>query len=127
MVDEEGVYHNSGRSFFLRYYGRDLYLSCFNPDEKTYVVRSAIGDSPEVPVYEEVHPDWTLDLFVMKRNASFVEFARFHPPHRPVADRLQLENGLLVGWLMDKAHVEQCVKKAIVAADKGSHFEMTRY
>ena len=36
MIDEEGAYHNSGRSFFLRYYGQDLHLSWFNSDERTY-------------------------------------------------------------------------------------------
>ncbi|MER9368721.1 hypothetical protein NKI66_22355 [Mesorhizobium sp. M0518] len=127
MVDEEGGYHNSGRSFFLRYYGQDLHLSWFNPGEKTYVVRSPIGKPLEVPEYEEVRPEWVLDVFVMKKNGSFVEFARFQPPHRPASDRVHLENGLLVGWAMDQQYVEQCVKKAVKAADKGAHFEMIRY
>lgn len=127
MVDEEGGYHNSGRSFFLRYYGQDLHLSWFNPGEKTYVIRSPIGKPFEVPNYEEVHPEWTLDVFVMRKNGSFVEFARFQPANRPVADHVKLENGLLVGWGMDQRYVELCVKKALRAADKGSHFEMTSY
>ncbi len=127
MVDEEGAYHNCGRSFFSRYYGQDLHLSCFNPGEKTYVIRSPIGEQPVVPEYEEVHPEWMIDVFVLKKNGSFVEFARFQPPHRPVADLVQLANGLLVGWVMDQKYVEQCAKKAIAAADDNNHFEITSY
>ncbi len=127
MIDEEGVYSNSGRSFFSRYYGKNLHLSCFNPCEKTYVIRSPICEQSEPPEYEEVHPEWTLDFFVMKKNGAFVEFARFQPPHRPVRDLVQLEKGVLVGWAMDREYVEQCAKKAIAAADKGNHFEITSY
>jgi hypothetical protein len=127
MIDEDGTYHNSGRSFFLRYYGHDLHLSCFNPGENTYVIRSPIGEPSEVPEYEEVHPEWTLDVFVVKKNGSFVEFARFQPPHRPVADYVQLEDGSLVGWVMDQEYVEQCVKKALGATDNGNDFDMIRY
>ncbi|TIT06407.1 MAG: hypothetical protein E5W74_29570 [Mesorhizobium sp.] len=127
MVDEKGSYHNSGRSFFLRYYGQDLHLSWFNPDEKTYVVRSPIGEEYEIPEYEEVHPEWTLDVFVMKKNGSFVEFARFQPPHRPPSDRVQLRNGSLVGWVLDQRHVDLCVNKSLQATDKGAHFEMFHY
>ncbi|RWM16034.1 MAG: hypothetical protein E5X53_27700 [Mesorhizobium sp.] len=127
MIDEEGAYHNSGRSFFLRYYGQDLHLSWFSPGEKTYIVHSPLGKALQIPEHEEVHPEWMLDVFVMKKNGSFVEFARFQPPHRPAADRIHLENGLLVGWSMDQRYVELCAKKAGQAADKGARFEMTRY
>lgn len=34
MIDETGDYHNSGRSFFVKYYGSDLHLSWFNPEER---------------------------------------------------------------------------------------------
>ncbi|ANT51356.1 hypothetical protein [Mesorhizobium amorphae] len=127
MIDEKSIYHNSGRSFFLRYYGQDLHLSWFNPDEKTYIVRSPIGKASEVPEHEEVHPEWTVDVFVMKKNGSFVEFARFQPPHRPPSDKVQLQNGVLVGWVMDQRYVDLCASKALQAADKGAHFEMIRY
>ena len=127
MIDEEGAYHNSERSFFLRYYGNDLHLSCFNPGEKTYVIRSPIGEPPEVPKYEAVHPEWTLDFFILKKNGAIIEFARFQPPHKPVADQVELENGSLVGWTMDQPYVEQCVKKALEAAANGTTFELTRY
>jgi len=127
MIDEEGAYHNSGRSFFLRYYGQDLHLSWFNPDQKTYIIRSPIGSPFDVPASEEVNPEWTLDVFVMKKNGSFVEFARFQPPERPPADQLQLENGSLVGWVMDQGYVEQCAKRAIIAAEGGNQFDMIRF
>ncbi len=57
----------------------------------------------------------------------FVEFVRFQPPHRPVADYVQLEDGSLVGWVMDQEYVEQCVKKALGATDNGNDFDMIRY
>lgn len=127
MIDEEGVYHNSGRSFFLRYYGQDLHLSWFNPSERTYVIRSPIGKPIELPKHEEATPEWTLDVFLLKKSGSLVEFARFHPPQRPVADSIQLKNGLLVGWDMDQEYVEQCAKMALDAADKGNHLDIMRY
>ena len=127
MIDEEGDYHNSGRSFFLRYYGQDLHLSWFNPDEKTYFIRSPIGKPFDVPKYEEVTPEWTLDVFVIKKNGSFAEFARFHPPQRSVVDKIEMKNGSLVGWAMDQDYVEQCVEIAFSTAGRGNHFEMIRY
>jgi hypothetical protein len=128
MIDDAGKYHNSGRSFFLRYYGNDLYLSCFNPGEKTYIVRSPIDRHFNVPQYEEVHPDWTLDVFVLKANGSFVEFARFQPPGRPVIDRVQLKKGSVSGWVMDQDYVDQCARTAIAESSKGSpQFRMIRY
>ncbi len=45
----DGTYHNSGRSFFLRYYGHDLHLSCFNRGEKTYVIRSRLASRLRSP------------------------------------------------------------------------------
>lgn len=129
-IDKKGTYHNSGRSFFLRYYGDDLYLSCFNPGEKTYVIRSPIGRvTGNIPPFEEVHPEWTLDVFLLEANASFVEFARFHPPTRPVIDRIQLENGVVSGWAMDREYIDQCVKVALstVESNHGAQFKMIRY
>jgi hypothetical protein len=129
MIDEKGKYHNSGRSFFLRYYGNDLFLSCFNPGEKAYIVRSPIGRRCIVPQYEEVHPDWTLDVFVLKANGSFVEFARFQPPERqPVIDRVQLKKGAVSGWVMDQEYVDRCAKMAIAESSNGIvQFRMIRY
>jgi hypothetical protein len=126
-IDEKGAYHNSGRSFFLRYYGTNLHLSWFNPGEKTYVIRSPLQKRSHIPHYEEVHPQWTLDLFVLKQTHSLIEFARFHPVERPVIDRIQLRKGGVVGWTMDKDYVEQCVKMAINSANKSNHFDMIRY
>jgi hypothetical protein len=126
MIEEDGSYHNSGRSFFSRYYGQDLYLSCFNPDEKTYIVRSPIAEPVKPPKYERVHPEWTLDVFVM-RTGAFIEFARYQPPYWPVADFVELQNGMLTGWAMDRRHVELCVKKAIASSGGGSRFVMSRY
>ena len=127
MIDERGMYHNSGRSFFTRYYGKDLYLSCFNPDEKTYVIPSPLKSSVEVPPMEVVHPEWTLDMFFMKTNGSFVEFARFQPPTRPVIDQVQLKNGRLVGWRMDQEYVAQCAKTAVANVNAGEQFRLIRY
>jgi hypothetical protein len=127
MVDEEGTYHNCGRSFFLRYYGPDLHLSCFNPGEKTYIIRSPIGKLSRPPEYEEVHPQWTLDVFVMKKNRMFIEFARFQPPHRSGTDLVHLADGELVGWVMDREYVDRCAKMAIAATNKGERFEVIRY
>ncbi len=120
MIDERGMYHNSGRSFFTRYYGKDLYLNCFNPDEKTFVVRSPLKGNVKVPKTELVHPEWTLDMFFMKTNGSFVEFARFHPPRRPVLDQLQLKKGRVVGWKIDQEYVAECAKTAMANVNAGA-------
>jgi hypothetical protein len=127
MIDDDGEYHNSGRSFFLRYYGQDLHLSWFNPSERTYIIRSPIGKPIDIPKYEEANPEWMLDVFVVKKNGSFVEFARYQPPNRPVKDQIELMNGSLVGWSMDQGYVERCAKTALLASESGSHFEMIRY
>ena len=127
MIDESGAYHNSGRSFFATYYGANLHLSWFNPDEHTYVVPSLVGPLIAPPEHEILHPEWTMDVFLMKEHGSFFEFARYHPPHRPTADAFEISHGNLVGWEMDKEYVEACAKQAIEQAPKGATFSMVRY
>ncbi len=125
MIDESGICRNSGRSFFVRYYGHDLHMSWFNPEEKTYVVRSPLSVCVELPLSEEVSPEWTVDVFVMRKTASIVEFVRYQPPQR-TADKVEMKNGCLVGWHMDKAYVDYCAARAIGVAKKGEHFEIGR-
>lgn len=127
LIDAAGNYHNSGRSFFLRYYGSDLFLSCFNPNERTYVVPSHVGTPVEVPEKEQINPEWTLDMFVLAKTGSFVEFARFQPPHRPVIDRLVLTKGAVTGWHLDREYVEQRVEQALAESGRGEQFRMFRY
>lgn len=128
LLDEDGDLHNSGRSFFSRYYGGDLYLSCFAPDEKTYVVPALLGESVPAPRYEEVRPEWTVDSIVVKATEALVDFVRYQPPHRPVDDLVQLSEGHLVGWRMDKEYVDQCARRAAsVGATRRTTFDITRY
>jgi len=127
LIDITGSYHNSGRSFFVRYYGDDLYLSAFNPDESTYVVQSPLGESGAPPPFEIAHPAWTIDMFVHQPTGSFIEFVRFQPDERPTEDFVELTGGMLSGWSMDRAYVEHCVGKAIEAAGKGNVFSIERY
>jgi len=89
-------------------------------------VRSPLSDGVVPPVFEEVHPEWTVDVFLMKQTASFVEFARFQPPHRPPKDRFIMKNGMLDGWVMDKKYVEECIAKAI-SVPKKNQFSLSRY
>ena len=126
-IDVAGDYFNSGRSFFVRYYGADLYLSAFNPDERTYVVACPIGAGIEPPPFEITHIAWTVDVFVHEPTGSFVEFARFHPDERPTEDFVELTNGALTGWSMDHGYLKRCVKMAIDHVGKGSAFRMDRY
>jgi hypothetical protein len=126
LIDEGGNYDSSGRSFFIRYYGKDLHLSRFSADEKTYIIPSPLHQEIELPAAEEVHPEWTVDVFLMKETASFVEFARFQPPHHPTKDRFHMSHGRLVGWEMDKTYVEECVTKAIAAQGR-NQFSLSRY
>lgn len=127
LVDVDGSYYGSDRSFFIRYYGHDLYLSCFNPGEKTYLVRSPIGEAISPPAYQRVQPQWTVDVFLMKETASFVEFARYNPLSRPAIDFVEFENGRVVGWTLDRHYVETCVATAIAQARDGDHFSITRF
>ncbi|MEB3047697.1 hypothetical protein [Rhizobium mulingense] len=126
FLNDDGGYLTSGRSFFIRYLGKDLLLSCFNPEEKTYVVKSPIGATITPAESEVVWPVWTLDLFLTP-TGSMIEFARFHPPARPVCDYVEFADGALVGWSWDKAYVDDCVKKAADAIAAGVNFEMVRY
>lgn len=126
-IDSAGKYLNSGRSFFIRYHGDNLYLSAFNPGERTYVVASPIGAKPEPPPFEIAHAAWTVDMFVHEPTASLVEFARFHPDERPTDDFVELTDGMLTGWSMDQAYVERCVQTALDHAGKGATFRMHRY
>jgi hypothetical protein len=127
LVKPDGSYHNSGRTFFTRYYGQDLYLSCFSPDEMTYVVRSPVGERVPPPDYERVHPEWTIDTFLVEEIGGFAEVARHHPPHRPVADFIEFENGCIAGWNMDKSYVEKCVRAVIKGSKDEQQFRFFRY
>ncbi len=127
MIDETGAYHNSGRSFFVKYYGADLHLSWFSTDERTFVIPSPVGISSSPPEHEVLHPEWTMDVFLMKENGSFAEFARYQPAHRPTIDAFEFSHGHLVGWAMDKEYVEARVAEAIEQAPKGANFGLVRY
>jgi len=127
LVDAKGSYHNSGRSFFVRYYGDDLYLSAFNPDERTYVVPSPVGTAGTPPTFEIAHPAWTVDMFVHQPTGSFIEAVRFHPDTRPTADFVELTEGAVTGWSMDQDYVEQCVCRVIASAGQGNSVRVDRY
>lgn len=126
-IEADGSYANSGRSFFNRYHGRDLYLSCFNPEEKTYVVRSPVGMPIAPPPYERCTPLWTVDLFVHAPTGGFIEAVRFHPDHRPVADFVELMDGALTSWNMDEAYVDQLVSQAVTRVGQENSFTLDRY
>jgi len=126
-IDAAGDYFNSGRSFFVHYHGGDLYLSTFNPGERTYVVASLIGARVEPPPFEIAHAAWTVDMFVLEATGSLAEFVRYHPDERPTRDFVELTNGMLTGWSMDQEYVERCVRTASDHAGKGNAFRMDRY
>jgi hypothetical protein len=126
-IDAAGNYFNSGRSFFVRYYGGNLYLSAFNPGERTYVVASPIGTDIKPPPFEIAQAAWTVDMFVHEPTGSLIEFARFQPDDRPTEDFVELTDGVLTGWSMDQAFVERCVRTALNHAGKGDVFRMERY
>lgn len=127
-IELDGSYSTSGRSFFAHYYGNDLHLSWFSTDEKTHVVPSPLARAqPTIPKYEKIHPEWTLDFFLVSEVPIFVEFARYQPPNRPVVDWIEIKNGALVGWSMDKAYVDKCAKLAIANSRQGATFKMMGY
>lgn len=127
QIDGDGHYINSGRSFFSRYHGGDLYLSAFNPEERTFRIPSPVGEPAAPPGYEVVRAAWTVDMFVHAPTGSFIEFARFQPDHRPVNDVIELVHGEIKGWAMDQAYVETCVETAIANAGKGDALRFDRY
>lgn len=127
MIDETGAYRNSGRSFFVKYYGSDLHLSWFSTDERTFVIPSSVGISTPPPEYEVLRPEWTMDVFLMKENGSFVEFARYQPAHRPTIDAFEFSHGHLIGWAMDKEYVDARAEQAVAQAPKGANFGLVRY
>lgn len=126
-IDNAGSYFNSGRSFFVRYYGNDLYLSALNPGERTYVVPSPVGTALTPPPFEKAHAAWTMDMFVHEPTGSLIEFARFHPDERPANDFVELSSGLLTGWSFDQTYVESCVQMALDQAGKGNALRLYRY
>lgn len=127
LIDAAGEYLNFGRSFFIRYHGGDLYLSCFNPGERTYVVRSPIGERGKPPPFEVAHAAWTVDVFFHEPSGGLMEFARFQPDERPTRDFVELTDGMLTGWSMDRAFVERCVQTALDQVGKGNLFRKYRY
>jgi len=127
LVDEGGISHSSGRSFFSRYCAQDLHLSCFAPGDQTHIIPSLVGERALVPEFESVHPEWTLDTYFIKSTGAIVDFARYHPPHRPVKDVMRFAKGELVGWAMDREYVEQCARRAVVSSARGRSFEISRY
>jgi hypothetical protein len=126
-IEADGEYHSSGRSFFARYHGRSLYLSCIDPEEKTYPVHSPIGEPVAPPSFERCAPTWTIDLFLHTQTASIIEFARFVPDGRPIADHVELTDGRLSAWAMDQAYVDGLVRVAIAEAGQGNTFNAFRW
>jgi hypothetical protein len=126
-IEADGSYANSGRSFFTRYYGRDLHLSRFNPEEKTFVVGSPLGTPVTPPRYERCAPSCTVDFFLHGPSGSFVEAARFHPDNRPVKDFVEMVDGQLAGWAMDREYVDGLVHEAVAQVERGTSFVFRRY
>ncbi|MCF4126245.1 hypothetical protein [Methylobacterium sp. SyP6R] len=126
-IDDAGDYVNSGRSFFVRYYGKDLYLSVFNPDERTYLVSSPIGAHVAPPPFEVVPAAYIVDMFLHEPTGYLVEFVRFQPDEQPANEFVELSNGILTGWSMDKSYVERCVCSAIKEAGNGNIFREFKY
>lgn len=122
----DGTYEYSGHSFFSRYVGHDLLLSRFNPEEKTYLVKSPLGQSLALETYEKIWPEWTFELFILPSGQA-VEAARYHPPHRPVIDFVEYSQGVLVGWSWDKAYVDELAQKAAAFAAEGGKFRRFEY
>ncbi|MGE8103389.1 hypothetical protein ACQKP1_06815 [Allorhizobium sp. NPDC080224] len=125
-LDHDGTYEYSGHSFFSRYIQQDLYLSRFNPEEKTYLIKSPVGISAAPEPDEKIWPEWTFELFILP-TGQIVEAARFHPPHRPVNDFVEYSYGQIVGWHWDKAYVDDVARKAAAYASVGGSFRVERY
>lgn len=125
-IEADGEYYNSGRSFFTRYHGQDLYLSCFNPEEKTYLIRSPIGEPVAPPAFERCSPSWTIDFFLHAPSGSFIEVARAANDTNPASDFVELVDGQLSGWNMDRSYVDALVKTAIGQVGRGNTFHFHR-
>lgn len=125
-LEHDGTYEYSGHSFFLRYVGQDLLLSRFNPEEKTYLIRSPLGQTFVPDAQETIWPEWTFELFIMP-TGQLVEVARYHPPHRPVGDFVEYSHGVLVGWHWDKAHVDNVARQALASVAEGVGFKWHSY
>ncbi|MCZ7859737.1 hypothetical protein O9X81_24380 [Agrobacterium salinitolerans] len=125
-LHHDGTYEYSGHSFFSRYVGQDLLLSRFNPEERTYLVRSPL-DQPTVPkAYEKIWPAWTFELFILP-SGQLVEAARYHPDHRPVSDFVEYSHGALTGWNWDKIYVDKVARQAAALAAEGVAFKRLDY
>jgi hypothetical protein len=122
----DGTYEYSGHSFFSRYVGQDLLLSRFNPEEKTYVVKSPLSELSMPEGHEKIWPEWTFELFILS-TGQLVEAARYHPPDRPVGDFVEYFDGVLVGWSWDKAHVDEVARQAAAFVAEGSAFKRLNY
>lgn len=118
-INADGTYDSSGRSFFTRYHGKDLYLSCFNPEEKTYLVRSPIGEQATPPAYERCTPSWTLDFFLHVPTGRLFEVVRATTDDNPAADFVELVHGHLSGWNMDRDYVDALVQTGISQIETG--------
>lgn len=119
IIDPDGGYRHSGRSYFIRYYGRAMHLSCFGPDEMTYIVDSPVGPQRTPPAKQTVHPEWMVDSFLVAKVGSFAEVARYQPPRRPPIDSLSLTFGAVTGWHMDQRYVEGCVRSILSQVEAG--------
>lgn len=125
-LERDGTYEYSGHSFFSRYVGHDLLLSRFNPEEKTYIIKSPLGQSSVPDADETIWPEWTFELFILP-TGQLVEAARYHAPHRPVNDFVEYSRGALVGWHWDKAYVDDVARQAAAHAAEGVGFKVRIY
>jgi hypothetical protein len=125
-LERDGKYEYSGYSFFSRYVGHDLLLSRFNPEERTYLVKSPLGRTSVPEAQETIWPEWTFELFILP-TGQLVEAARYHPPHRPANDFVEYSHGNLVGWYWDKSHVDSLARQAAAFVAEGVGFRVHSY
>ncbi len=127
IINSDGNYIGSGRSFFVRYSGNDLYLSAFWSDEKTYIVPSPIGRSVSPPPFEVIQVAWTVDIFLHNPTGRLIEFVRFEPDTRRANDFIEISDGIMTGWSMDQSYVERCVRTALDQMENGDVFRVDKY
>lgn len=112
IITGDGSFANVGRSFFSKYYGQDLHLSCSNPEEKTIIVPSIVGEPAMIPEYEVCSPTWTMDTFVHLPTGCLFETARFTPKRSQPPTSSYSVDGKLSGWQMHRAYVAGLVETA---------------
>lgn len=108
-INADGSLGTIGRSFLIHYHQSALFISSFGDGERTAVVESPLAQISTLPT-KTVVPEWIVDLFYRVEDGLRFHAVQMQYPWSKVVAKLEIEDGVIVGWNMKKSRVKKIIE-----------------